>query len=297
MNETGIIWSEVTWNPFSGCQKISAGCKFCYAESLAEQRRGTPAFPNGFDLTLRPHKLKEPFKLKEPTLIFANSMSDLFWDQVPDSYRHQVIDVIEATPQHQYQVLTKRADILLEFSKKRKLPPNFWAGVSVENEKAKWRIEALKQVEAEIRWLSMEPLIGPVPLAGNDLDGIHWVITGGESGNHLWKGHICEERGLVLYNRTTKKWEVREDRAKWVRDIKDFCIANEIKFFHKQWGGNYPEAAGRLLDGKFWTEMPRLPGQNTEINNNYLKLIESGNLKKSKKDDLLTKSLFDNQPE
>lgn len=293
MNETGIIWSERTWNPMSGCMKISAGCKYCYADTLAEQKRGTLAFPNGFDLTYRPHKLKEAFKLKEPTLIFANSMSDLFWDKVTDEYRHQVIDVIEATPQHEYQVLTKRADILLEFSKKRKLPPNFWAGVSVENEKAKWRIEALKQVDAEIRWLSMEPLIGPVSFDNDELDGIHWVITGGESGNHLWQGHICEERGLVLYNHSLKKWEVRSDREQWVREIKDFCIDRKVKFFHKQWGGNYPEAAGRLLDGKYWSEIPRLPGQRTQIDNTYLKKIESGEIYKNRRDALLEQSLFD----
>lgn len=293
MNETGIIWSERTWNPMSGCQKVSAGCKFCYAETLAEQKRGSPAFPQGFDLTLRPHKLKEPFKLKEPTLIFANSMSDLFFDQVPESFRHQVLDVIEATPQHEYQVLTKRPAEMLKFSKKRKLPPNFWAGVSVENAKVKDRIEILKQVQAEIRWLSMEPLIGPVPFYKDDLQGIHWVITGGESGNHLYKGHICEERGLVLYNTTLKKWEIRPDREHWIRDIKDFCQFNGIKFFHKQWGGNYPEAAGRLLDGNFYSEMPRLPGQRTTINNDYLKHIESGGKNKNSKDDLLTQSMLD----
>lgn len=292
MNETGIIWSERTWNPMSGCQKISQGCKYCYALTLAENKRGTAAFPNGFDLTYRPHKLKEPLKLKEPTLIFANSMSDLFWDQVTDDYRHKVIDIIEQTPQHEYQVLTKRADVLLAFSKKRKLPPNFWAGVSVEDQKATWRIDALKQVDAEIRWLSMEPLIGPVHFDVDGLDGIHWVITGGESGTHLWDGDTCEKRGLVRYNRTAKRWEVREDREQWVREIKDFCVDRNVKFFHKQWGGSYPEAAGRLLDGKYWTEIPRLPGQRTNIDNEYLKLIESGKLHKSRKDDLLTQSLF-----
>lgn len=292
MNDTGIIWTERTWNPFSGCQKISQGCKYCYAFTLAEQKRGTPAFPNGFDLTLRPHKLKEPFKLKEPTLIFANSMSDLFWDQVPDEYRHKVIDVIEQTPQHEYQVLTKRPDIMLEFSRRRKLPPNFWAGVTIEDQKAKnERLHIIRQVEAEVRFISMEPLISRIDLQDGELDGISWVITGGESGNHLWDGNICEARGLVRYNRTAKKWEVREDRADWVRHIRDHCTKSGVKFFHKQWGGNYPEAAGRLLDGKFWTEIPRLPGQRTKISNEYLDLIESGKLDKSRKDDLLIKTV------
>lgn len=292
MNESGIIWTERTWNPMSGCQKISQGCKYCYAFTLAEQKRGTAAFPNGFDLTIRPHKLKEPFKLKQPTLIFANSMSDLFWDKVPDSYRHQILDVIEQTPQHEYQVLTKRPDIMLAFSKNRKLPPNFWAGVTIEDQQAKEeRLEILKQVNAEIRFISMEPLISHIGFDADDLDGINWVITGGESGNHLWNGEICEKRGLVRYNRPLKKWEIRDDRYEWVREIKDFCLDRNVKFFHKQWGGNYPEAAGRLLDGKYWTEMPRLPGERLKIQNNYLDLIESGGLKSSRKDELLFENI------
>lgn len=291
MNKTGIIWTEFTWNPFSGCQKVSAGCKWCYAETLAENYRGTPAFPNGFDITLRPHKLNEPFKLKAPTLIFANSMSDLFWDKVPEDYRHKVIDVIEQTPQHEYQVLTKRPEIMLEFSKKRKLPPNFWAGTTIEDNRVKERLYYLQQVDAEIKFISAEPLIAPLNFEADDLDGISWVITGGESGNHLWKGEVAEARALVRYNRTLKKWEVREDREQWVREIKKFCVDRNVKFFHKQWGGNYPEAAGRLLDGKYWTEIPRLPGQRLKIQNDYLSLIESGKLKKSKKDNLLFDSM------
>lgn len=288
MNQTGIIWTEATWNPMSGCQKISQGCKYCYAFTLAEQKRGTAAFPNGFDLTIRPHKLKEPFKLKQPTLIFANSMSDLFWDKVPDEYRHQIVDVIEQTPQHEYQVLTKRPEIMLEFSRRRKLPPNFWAGVTIEDQHAKEeRLNLLKQVEAEIRFVSMEPLISRITLEADDLDGISWVITGGESGNHLWNNGVCEKRGLVRYNRTQKKWEVRADRYQWVKEIKDFCVDRNVKFFHKQWGGNYPEAAGRVLDGRFYSEIPRLPGERLKINNEYLNLIESGKLKESRKDDLL----------
>jgi protein gp37 len=276
MQETGIIWTEAVWNPLSGCQKISAGCKYCYAETLAEKYRGTPAFRNGFDLTLRPHKLNEPLKLKKPTLIFMNSMSDLFWDQVPNEYRHKVIDVIEATPQHEYQVLTKRPELMAKFSKERKLPNNFWAGTSIEHDKTRAeRLFWLNQVDASLHFISAEPIIGAIHFEANDLDNVDWVITGGESGNHLWQGHICEERGLVLYNRTAKKWEVREDRADWIREIRDFCIDRNVKFFHKQWGGNYPEAAGRLLDGRTWTEFPRLPGEKSHIDNSYLKLIES----------------------
>jgi len=276
----------------SGCQKISQGCKYCYAFTLAEQKRGTPAFPNGFDLTIRPHKLREPFKLKEPTLIFANSMSDLFWDKVPNDYRHKIVDVIEQTPQHEYQVLTKRPDIMYQFSRERKLPPNFWAGTTIEDQKAKEeRLPWLQKIEAEIRFISAEPLIGPIHFEGDDLKGIQWLISGGESGTHLWNGEVCEKRALVLYNRSTKQWEVREDRANWLREIRDYCIKMGVKFFHKQWGGSYPEAAGRLLDGKFWTEIPRLPGQRQKIQNNYLDFIESGRLKESRKDDLLVKSI------
>lgn len=275
----------------SGCQKISQGCKFCYAESLAEKYRGQKAFPNGFDLTIREHKLKEPFKLKEPTLIFANSMSDLFWDKVPEDYRHKIVDVIEQTPQHEYQVLTKRPEIMLAFSKKRKLPPNFWAGTTIEDDRVKERLYILKQVKAEIRFVSAEPLIAPLTLDNGDLDGVQWIITGGESGTHLWDGEVCEKRALVRYNRSAKKWEVREDRIDWIRHIRDACQRAGTKFFHKQWGGSYPEAAGRELDGRFWTEMPRLPGERKVIDNDYLRLIESGDLNKSKKDALLKVSI------
>ena len=289
MNNTGIIWTEATWNPMSGCQKVSQGCKFCYAESLAEQKRGTLAFPNGFDLTIREHKLKEPFRLKNPTLIFTNSMSDLFWDKVPDWYRHKVIDVIEQTPQHEYQVLTKRPENMLAFSKKRKLPANFWAGTTIEDNRVIERLELIKQVDAEIRFISAEPLIGPLDVKYN-LDGISWVITGGESGIHLWQEKQQKDRGLVWYDRTKKKWNVYEDKADWVRNIRDACQLQNVSFFHKQWGGNYPEAAGRMLDGQTYNEIPRLPGKRTEINNEYLKLLESK--KEGDKELLLQTSMF-----
>lgn len=292
MNETGIIWTEVSWNPMSGCKKISQGCKHCYAFTLAEQKRGTAAFPNGFDLTIRPHKLKEPFKLKQPTLIFTNSMSDLFWDEVPESYRDQIVDVIEQTPQHEYQVLTKRPEILLAYSRKRKLPPNFWAGVTIEDEKNLYRLDILRQVEAEIRFISFEPLIGPMPV-NLDLSGISWAITGGESGHHMWKPEEAEKRGLVFYDRNVKSWFPRPDRMDWIREIRDVCLRDGVKFFHKQWGGNYPEACGRELDGRFWTEMPRLPGDRVKIENAYLDFIEAGGKKGAEdKAKLMQQSLF-----
>jgi protein gp37 len=289
MNDTGIIWTEKTWNPLSGCQKISQGCKYCYAETLAEKYRGTPAFKNGFDLTLRPHKLREPFNYKEPCLIFTNSMSDLFWEQVPEDYRHKVLDVIEATPQHEYQVLTKRPEIMLEFSKKRPLPPNFWAGTTIEDQAAMYRLRIIKLITAEIRFISFEPLISPISFEIDDLNGIQWAITGGESGNHLYKPEIAEKRALVQY--VNKRWEVRPDREAWVKDIRDHCQKTGTAFFHKQWGGNYPEAGGRLLEGKFYSEFPRLPGTKTQVDNNYLKLIESGKQYKNRRDDLLSKSI------
>jgi protein gp37 len=274
MNETGIIWTEATWNPMSGCQKISPGCKHCYAFDLAENKRGTLAFPDGFDLTIRPHKLREPFKLKKPTLIFTNSMSDLFWDKVSNDYRHQIIDVIEQTPQHEYQVLTKRPDALLKFSKERKLPPNFWAGTTIENQDTyEKRLDTLREVNAEIHFISFEPLIQYVDVGS--LKGIDWVITGGESGIHMWNQEVQMKRGLVRYDRTLKKWFPIDERIDWVRVIRDQCILDGVHFFHKQWGGNYPEAAGRMLDGRTWNDIPRLPGNRTEIQNSYLKLLES----------------------
>lgn len=290
MNETGIVWSEKTWNPFSGCEKVSEGCKFCYAETIAT-KMGKVAFPNGFDLTLRPHKLREPFALKEPTLIFPNSMSDLFWDKVPAEYLHKVIDVMEQTPQHEYQVLTKRPERMLAFSKTRKLPRNFWAGVTVENDRWLERISILKQVEAEIRWVSAEPLLSALPHM--NLKGIHLIITGGESGNHLWEQKVQDRRAMVRYDRKLKQWVPKPECVQWIRDIRDNCQEFETSFFHKQWGGNYPEAAGRLLDGRYHSEMPRYPGNKTSVDNAYLKHIESGGkLAKNRKDQLLQQSIF-----
>lgn len=290
MNETGIIWTEATWNPMSGCQKISSGCKWCYALTLAEKYKGTAAFPNGFDLTIRPHKLKEPFKLKNPTLIFTNSMSDLFWDKVPNDYRDKIVDVIEATPQHEYQVLTKRPDIMLEYSKRRKLPPNFWAGTTIEDVKSLHRLEILKQVDTEIRFISFEPLIEQLGML--NLSDIQWAISGGESGPHMWKAEECLKRGLVFYDKPTKTWFPREDRMDWIREIRDSCLTHGTKFFHKQWGGSYPEAAGRELDGRFWSEFPRIPGERLKIQNNYLDWIEAGKPKKEgEKDKLLLETV------
>lgn len=265
MNDTSIRWTEQTWNPASGCAKVTAGCKHCYAETIAEQKRGTPGFPNGFDLTLRPHKLREPFRLKEPSLIFVNSMSDLFWEEIPDSYRDQVLDVIVQTPQHQYQVLTKRAPELLRYSRRRPLPPNFWAGVTAEDqENLDARMGVLAEVQAEIRFLSLEPLLGPIdlePLLERHPGKLAWVILGGESGNHLMRPEAREKRGLIRPGAGSKEasWVPREDRVPWARAVRDACQAHGVAFFFKQWGGPRSFSGGSLLDGRAWEQYPRLP--------------------------------------
>jgi protein gp37 len=277
LNNTGIIWTEVTWNPASGCKKITSGCAYCYAHTIAEGQRGSPAFRNGFDLTLRPHKLKEPFKLKQPSLIFVNSMSDLFWEEIPDGYRHQIIDVIEQTPQHQYQVLTKREHELLRFSRLRKLPSNFWAGVTIEDQKNAGRADVLRQVDADIRFVSAEPLLSPLAI---DWSGISWCITGGESGFHLRTDEkLRDMRGLATFNGS--KWEPRADRVDWVRSIRDQCVAAGVKFFHKQWGGSTSHSAGRMLDGRTWDEFPRMPGEKIGIDNEHLRRSIAANARAS----------------
>jgi protein gp37 len=254
MNETAINWTKHTWNPVSGCTPVSEGCKYCYARTLAERMRGTPAFPNGFDLTVRPHKLNEPAQLKQPSMIFVNSMSDLFWEQVPDTYRHQVVNVIEGNPQHTFQVLTKRPELMLEFSRQRKLPPNFWAGVTVESARTLPRLDVLRRVKADVRFVSIEPLLTRLPRKQLNLSGIQWVIVGGESGTHLRDPEICEKRGLAM--NVFGKWVPRPSRKVWVREIQEACIRYKALFWLKQWGGKKPHSAGCELDGQIWQEKP-----------------------------------------
>lgn len=257
MNETNIEWTDVTWNPASGCEVVSEGCKFCYAKTLADNKRGTPAFPNGFDLTIRPHKMAEPRRLRQPSRIFVNSMSDLFWDQIPDDYRLRVIDVIASTPRHQYQVLTKRPEKMLEVNRKLGgFPDNLWAGVSVENARNLWRMDILRQVSASVRFISAEPIIGP--LTGLNLDGIHWVITGGESGAHLLDSDVRARRSLV--DLVGGAWVPMPERVQWVRDIRDACHVASVSFIHKQWGGVRPKSGGRELDGVVHDGYPRPAG-------------------------------------
>jgi len=260
LNKTAIAWTEATWNVWSGCRKISPGCKFCYAHTFAENKRGTLAFPNGFDLTHRPHKLEDVMRLKRPTLIFVNSMSDFFLSDAEfylesgtmDARRDAVLDVMEQTP-HQYQVLTKRPDEMLRYSRRRKLPTNFWAGVSVDVQHFASRVDVLRQIDTEIRFISAEPMLTHLDL---DLAGVDWVIGGGESGMHLYRSEVCQKRGLAEYDRALHQWRPRPDRYHWAQSLRDQCVARNVRFFWKQWGGAFPMSAGRELDGQKWSEIP-----------------------------------------
>jgi len=232
-NTSHIEWTDATWNPVTGCSKISPGCKFCYAERLAHrlQAMGQENYRNGFDLTLQPHMLEHPLRWLLPRRVFVNSMSDLFHADVPATYIERVFDVMRRASWHQYQVLTKRSERLLELDPVLKWQPQIWMGVSVENEDYLFRVEHLKKTGAKIKFLSIEPLLGP--LRRVNLRGIDWVIVGGESGPGA-----------------------RPVDPEWVREIRDRCIAAGVPFFFKQWGGVIKSRTGRLLDGRKWDEMP-----------------------------------------
>jgi protein gp37 len=228
-----IEWTEATWNPVRGCTKVSPGCKNCYAETFAERFRGVPGHPfeQGFDLRLVPGALELPLRWRRGRRIFVNSMSDLFHEEVEDSYIQRVFDVMHRAPQHQFQVLTKRAARMLEFCRRYSVPANVWMGVSVESAAYRGRIAVLRRVPAKLRFLSLEPLLGPVGRLG--LKGIHWVIVGGESG--------AGARPML---------------AEWVRDIRHQCVQARVPFFFKQWGGVHKSWEGRVLDGRTWDAMP-----------------------------------------
>lgn len=236
-----IEWTEQTWNPTVGCTKISPGCKNCYAETMARrlQAMGTPGYEEGFKLKLLPQRLEDPLKRKKPTTYFVNSMSDLFHDRIPDEYIEMVFAVIEKTPHHTYQVLTKRAARMARFFKSRKAPNNAWLGVSVENKKhGVPRIAHLRNVPAHIRFLSVEPLVEDV--GELDLSDIHWVIVGGESGP-----------------------KARPMKPEWAESVRLQCEAQDVAFFFKQWGGwgvdgqrRVKSANGRMLNGRTWDAMP-----------------------------------------
>lgn len=237
-DNTAIEWTDATWNPVTGCTKISPGCDHCYAERFSERFRGTPGHPfkNGFDLTLRPERLEQPLTWRKPRMIFVNSMSDLFHKKIPDEYIAAVFETMERADWHVFQVLTKRSSILQKFIndryRDRKAPSHIWLGVSVENRQTTSRIIHLQRAHASIRFLSVEPLLAPVGTLR--LEGIHWVIVGGESGP-------C----------------ARPMERDWVVDIRDQCRAANVAFFFKQWGGRSPKTGGRLLEGREWNEFPR----------------------------------------
>lgn len=238
-DRTAIEWSEATWNPVTGCSKVSPGCAHCYAETFAERWRGIPGHPYeyGFDLRLWPHRLEQPLRWRRPRMIFVNSMSDLFHEDIPLDYLHRVFDVMVAAEHHTFQILTKRHDRLAELARALPWPPNVWMGVTIENRRFVHRADRLRDVPAAVRFISAEPLLGP--LEGLELDGIDWLIAGGESGPRH-----------------------RPVRADWIRELRDRCADEDVAFFFKQWGGRRPKTGGRELDGRTWDAMPvqRAPG-------------------------------------
>lgn len=243
-DHSDIEWTEATWNPTTGCDRTSPGCDHCYALTLAKrlkamgnpkyQRDGNPRTSGpGFELTLHADALTVPYRWPTPRLIFVNSMSDLLHPDVPDTFINQVLEVMRETPRHTYQLLTKRSQRLRRSAAKFRWPDNLWVGVSVESAAYRFRIDHLREVPISTRFLSLEPLIASVGRI--DLTGIHWVIVGGESGPHA-----------------------RSIEYEWVVDIRDQCLASNVPFFFKQWGGRTPKAGGRELDGALWDEMPTL---------------------------------------
>lgn len=232
-DKSAIEWTEATWNPVTGCTKVSPGCKHCYAETMAKrlQAMGQRNYRNGFELTLQPHMLDQPNRWRRPRMIFVNSMSDLFHEEVPMEYVARVFTAMQLAPRHTFQVLTKRSGRMSRLLGPQFWTPNIWAGVSVESQEYLSRVDDLRASHAHVRFLSCEPLLGP--LSGMNLEGIDWVIAGGESG----KGH-------------------RPMKAEWVRGIRDQCLAASVPFFFKQWGGLRPKSGGKELDGREWCDMP-----------------------------------------
>jgi len=244
MADSAIEWTDTTWNPTTGCDRISPGCDSCYALAMAARLKamGQPKYQNdgdprtsgpGFGITLHPDTLELPLRWSRPRMVFVDSMSDLFHRDVPVGFIRDVFEVIRATPRHTYQVLTKRSKRLAELADRLEWPPNLWMGVSIESERYTFRADDLRAVSAAIRFLSLEPLLGPVRV---DLDRIDWVIVGGESGPGA-----------------------RTMDPAWVVDVRDASNAAGVRFFFKQWGGRFPKAGGRLLDGRTWDEMPERP--------------------------------------
>lgn len=235
MAQSNIEWTEMTWNPTTGCDKISAGCKFCYAEIMSKrlQAMGVEKYKDNFEVRIHEEALKIPYTWKNSKVVFVNSMSDLFHKDIPLDFIKKVFKVMNNNPQHVFQVLTKRAERLLELHTELKWTHNIWMGVSVEDEKVKDRIDYLRQINAKVKFLSLEPLLGPLP--NLNLDKIDWVIVGGESGH-----------------------KPRPMDADWVIEIQEQCEKNEVAFFFKQWGGKNKKTSGRILNGRTYDEMPEI---------------------------------------
>jgi protein gp37 len=243
MKKHKIEWTEKTWNPSAGCTKISSGCKNCYAETMAVRLKaiGTEGYENGFEFSIVESRLNEPLRRKKPTVYFVNSMSDIFHEDMPEDYLNRIFDVIEKTPYHTYQILTKRADRMYEYFSRRNIPGNIWLGVTVENKKEGLpRIDKLRKMTASVLFLSVEPLLED--LGKINLTNIDWVIVGGESGN-----------------------KARAMDVKWVLKIKRQCIENDIAFFFKQWGTwgadkikRNKKKNGKILEGKIWHQYPEV---------------------------------------
>lgn len=232
-DKSAIEWTDATWNPVTGCTQVSPGCAHCYAKTFAERWRGIPNHPyeQGFDLRIWPERLAQPAKWKRPRMIFVNSMSDLFHEDVPLDYIKRVFDVMGEADHHVYQVLTKRHERLAEVADQLPWPDHVWMGVSIENNRWALRADRLREVPAAVRFISAEPLLGR--LDGLDLTAIDWLITGGESG----PGY-------------------RPVNIEWIRELRDSCVAASVPFFFKQWGGTRPKSGGRTLDGEEWSQMP-----------------------------------------
>ena len=236
---TQIEWTDATWNPVTGCTKITRGCDFCYAERFSERFRGVPghSFESGFDLTLRPERVKQPLTWRQPKRIFVNSMSDLFHKEVPAPFIDAVFDTMEAADWHSFQVLTKRSSLMARYLRGRYgsglAPSHIWLGVSVEDRQNAVRVKHLRAAQASVKFVSFEPLLGPVGKV--DLTGIDWAIVGGESGPRA-----------------------RPMAEEWAIDIRDQCRTAKVAFFFKQWGGIRPKSGGRLLRGREWNEYPRV---------------------------------------
>lgn len=241
-----IEWTDVSWNLIGGCEKVSPGCDRCYALSMSRRLQRFPKYQgvtenNG---SLRwtglihcdESALREPYRWRKPRLVFVCSMSDLFHAKVSDDFINRVFEVIRNTPRHTYQILTKRTRRMVRYFDSREVPMNVWLGTTIENQDAAFRLDYLKRIDAQVRFLSCEPLLGPLDLS---LDEIHWLIAGGESGA-----------------------VARPMEPSWVRSLRDQCQAQEVVFFFKQWGGRNKKKAGRILDGRIWNEMPTIGGGN-----------------------------------